>query len=201
MTSPGDAPASSPAGPPADPVSREAIEAVVAGVHHDPHSVLGAHPGPDGVTIRALRPLATTVTAVLPDGRRVPLAHQHRGVFSATLPDQQVPDYRLAVSYPDGAQTTGDDPYRHLPTVGEVDLHLIGEGRHEKLWRVLGAHVRGDAGTSFAVWAPNARGVRVVGEFNHWDGQAFPMRSLGRAGIWELFIPGIGAGMTYKYEI
>ena len=201
MTSPGDAPASSPAGPPADPVSREAIEAVVAGVHHDPHSVLGAHPGPGGVTIRALRPLATTVTAVLPDGRRVPLAHQHGGVFSATLPGEQVPDYRLAVSYPDGAQTTGDDPYRHLPTVGEMDLHLIGEGRHEELWRVLGAHVRGDAGTSFAVWAPNARGVRVVGEFNHWDGQAFPMRSLGRAGIWELFIPGIGAGMTYKYEI
>jgi 1,4-alpha-glucan branching enzyme len=201
MTTPGSTPADSPAGKPADPVSREAIEAVVAGLHHDPHSVLGAHPGPAGVTIRALRPLARTVTAVLPDGRRVPLAHLHGGVFSATLPDQQVPDYRLAVSYADGTETTGDDPYRHLPTVGEIDLHLIGEGRHEQLWRVLGAHVRGDAGTSFAVWAPSARGVRVVGQFNHWDGTAFPMRSLGRAGVWELFIPGIGAGMTYKFEI
>jgi 1,4-alpha-glucan branching enzyme len=93
-----------------------------------------------------------------------------------------------------------DDPYRHLPTLGEVDLHLIGEGRHEALWTVLGARVR-EAGTSFAVWAPNARGVRVIGDFNHWDGQAHPMRSLGSSGVWELMIPGVGPGSTYKYDI
>jgi 1,4-alpha-glucan branching enzyme len=185
-----------------DTVSRDAIEAIVAGIHYDPHSVLGAHPGPAGVIIRALRPLASTVTVVLPDGSRAPMSHLQDGVFSVTVPgSDSVPDYRLAVSYADGVETISDDPYRHLPTVGEIDLHLIAEGRHEALWTVLGARVRGQAGTSFAVWAPNARGVRVLGEFNHWDGRAYPMRSLGGAGVWELFIPGVGAGMTYKYEI
>ena len=105
-----------------------------------------------------------------------------------------MPDYRLAVTYADGPETISDDPYRHLPTLGEMDLYLIAEGRHEELWRVLGAHVRGQAGTAFAVWAPNARGVRVIGDFNHWDGRAHPMRSLGASGIWELFVPGVGAG-------
>jgi 1,4-alpha-glucan branching enzyme len=192
------------AGQQADPVSREEIEAIVAGVHHDPHSVLGAHPGPDGVTVRTLRPLASAVSVVLPDGSRVPMTHLHEGVFSATLPGE-VPDYQLAVSYADGAETVGDDPYRHLPTLGEMDLYLIAEGRHEALWQVLGAHVRGQGGvafgTSFAVWAPNARGVRVIGDFNHWDGRAHPMRSLGASGVWELLIPGVTAGTTYKYEI
>jgi 1,4-alpha-glucan branching enzyme len=185
------------------------IDAIVAGTSHDPHAVLGAHPGPDGVVIRVLRPLARTVTVVLDDGRRYPARHLHRGVFTVTLPVTQVPGYRLAVSYPgpdggDGAETVTDDPYRFLPTLGEVDLHLIGEGRHEELWRVLGAHVRnlgGVNGTSFAVWAPNARGVRVMGDFNHWDGRGHPMRSLGGAGVWELFLPGVGDGSRYKYEI
>ncbi len=188
----------------ADPVSRETIDAIVAGVHHDPHAVLGAHPGADGVTIRALRPLARSVAVVLPDGRRVPMTHVHEGVFSARLPDAgtgEVPDYRLAVTYADGPETIGDDPYRHLPTLGEMDMYLIAEGRHEELWRVLGAHVRGPAGTAFAVWAPNARGVRVIGDFNHWDGRAHPMRSLGASGIWELLVPGVGAGERYKFEV
>src|SRR6185437_2848144 len=125
---------------------------------------------------------------VLPGGRRVPMTHVHEGVFSARLPadknadknteqNGEVPDYRLAVTYADGPETITDDPYRHLPTLGEMELYLIAEGRHEELWKVLGAHVRGQAGTSFAVWAPNARGVRVIGDFNHWDGRAHPMRS------------------------
>jgi 1,4-alpha-glucan branching enzyme len=185
------------------------IDAIVAGTSHDPHAVLGAHPGPDGVVVRVLRPLARTVTVVLDDGRRYPARHLHQGVFAVTLPVTQVPGYRLAVSYPgpdgaDGAETVTDDPYRFLPTLGEVDLHLIGEGRHEELWQVLGAHVHsagGVTGTSFAVWAPNARGVRVIGDFNHWDGRGHPMRSLGGAGVWELFVPGVGDGNRYKYEI
>jgi 1,4-alpha-glucan branching enzyme len=196
------------AAPQADPVSHDAIDAIVAGVHHDPHSVLGAHPGPAGVTIRALRPLASTVTVVLPDGSRVPMTHVHEGVFSVTLPpaggasaNGEVPDYRLAVGYAGGAETEGDDPYRHLPTLGDIDLHLIGEGRHESLWQVLGAHVRPGAGTSFAVWAPSARGVRVIGDFNHWDGRAHPMRSLGSSGIWELLVPEVAGGDRYKYEV
>ncbi len=185
------------------------IDAIVAGTSHDPHAVLGAHQGADGVVIRVLRPLARRVTVVLDDGRRYPARHLHQGVFTVTLPVTQVPGYRLAVSYPgpdggDGAETVTDDPYRFLPTLGEMDLHLIGEGRHEELWRVLGAHVRnlgGVTGTSFAVWAPNARGVRVMGDFNHWDGRGHPMRSLGGAGVWELFLPGVGDGSRYKYEI
>jgi 1,4-alpha-glucan branching enzyme len=203
-------------------VSRGEIERLVAGQHHDPHSVLGAHPGPDGVTIRALRPLAASVTVVLPDGSRHPMTHLHQGVFEVTLPATHpvVPDYRLAVAYPGQSSRTAaadspalpdspelqDDPYRHLPTIGELDLYLIGEGRHEQLWQALGAHVRtfapGDiAGTAFAVWAPNARGVRVIGDFNFWDGRGHPMRSLGGAGVWELFVPGVGPGTRYKYSV
>jgi 1,4-alpha-glucan branching enzyme len=185
------------------------IERIVAGHHHDPHSVLGAHPGPGGVIIRALRPLAKSVTVVLDDGRRLPMTHVHQGVFAVTVPDEKVPGYRIAATY-DGSPGSGDgeevrdDPYRYLPTLGEFDLYLIGEGRHEELWRVLGAHVRevGQAtGTSFAVWAPNAHGVRVTGDFNYWDGRAYPMRSLGGSGVWELFIPGVTDGARYKYAI
>ena len=101
-----------------------------------------------------------------------------------------------------------DDPYRFLPTLGEIDLHLIGEGRHEELWKVLGAHAReyptpfgSITGVSFAVWAPNAQGVRIVGDFNFWNGVAHPMRSLGSTGIWELFVPGVAGGTTYKFQI
>jgi len=202
-------------------ISLGEIERIVAGTHHDPHSILGVHPGPDGFVIRALRPFAATVAVLLEDGGRFPMDHVHLGVFAVTVPYDEVPGepdrppaYRIAVAYPDADGTTGpetiaDDPYRHLPTLGEVDLYLIGEGRHEELWRVLGAHVRdlgrdglGEiTGTSFAVWAPNARSVRVIGDFNHWNGQGHLMRSLGGAGIWDLFVPGIGAGTRYKYEI
>jgi 1,4-alpha-glucan branching enzyme len=188
---------------PADQISHAEIDALVGGIHHDPHSVLGGHPGPDGtVTIRALRPLGESVTVVLPGGGRTPMQHVHEGVFSATVPGSTVPDYRIAVSYAGLPETVSDDAYRHLPTLGEIDLHLIGEGRHEALWTVLGARVRAEAGgTSFAVWAPNARGVRVIGDFNAWDGRAHPMRSLGGSGVWELLVPGVGPGTAYKYDI
>jgi 1,4-alpha-glucan branching enzyme len=191
------------------------IDRLVAGQHHDPHSILGAHATTHGVVIRALRPLATAVTAVLADGSKYPMPHLHQGVWEATLPPavSTVPDYRLEVTW-DTPGVLQDDPYRYWPTVGELDLHLIGEGRHEELWRILGARVRrlGAAGasesfsteitgTSFAVWAPNARGVRVEGDFNLWNGQSHPMRSLGSSGVWELFIPDAGAGTRYKYSI
>ncbi|GAA3750828.1 1,4-alpha-glucan branching enzyme [Spinactinospora alkalitolerans] len=185
------------------------IDRLVAGHHHDPHGLLGAHPVPDGIAVRTLRPLAQSVHAVLEDGRRVALEHLHGGVFAGVLPGSQVPDYRLAVRYSAGEEEwIVDDPYRYLPSIGELDLHLIGEGRHEELWRALGAHTRRYAsvmgevtGTSFTVWAPNARGVRVVGDFNHWNGVAHPMRSLGSSGVWELFVPGVGDGALYKYRI
>jgi 1,4-alpha-glucan branching enzyme len=185
------------------------LERLVSGQHHDPHSILGAHAGPDGVVVRALRPLARSVILVLDDGRRVPMTHLYQGVFTVTLPefpDEKVPDYRIATSYSPDAEdeTVAEDPYRFLPQLSEYDLYLIGEGRHEELWRVLGAHVREVdqvIGVSFAVWAPNARGVRVAGDFNYWDGRAFPMRSLGVSGVWELFIPGVADGARYKYAV
>ena len=184
-------------------VSLGEIELIVAGQHHDPHSILGAHAVPgEGVAIRALRPLAVSVTAVLPDGSKHPMTHLHQGVFEVTVPGPEalVPDYRLEVTYADGEPRQQDDPYRHLPSLGELDLYLIGEGRHEQLWHALGARVT-ETGTAFAVWAPNARGVRLVGDFNFWDGRAHPMRSLGGAGVWELFVPGVAPGATYKFSI
>jgi 1,4-alpha-glucan branching enzyme len=185
-----------------DPISRAEIEALVSGTHHDPHAVLGAHPSDGQVTIRALRPLAESVTVVLGDGTRVPMRHVREGVFSASVSGTSAPEYRIAVAYPGLPETVADDAYRHLPTLGELDLHLIREGRHEALWTVLGARLRPDlGGTSFAVWAPNANGVRVIGDFNHWDGRAHPMRSLGASGVWELLIPGVGPGARYKFEI
>ncbi len=188
------------------------LEMLVHGSHGNPHEILGLHPHDGGLTLRALRPYAREVVAVLPDGSRTPLTHEYDGVFAGVVPGTEVTDYRLDVTYDgdDGSTTTypSDDPFRFLPTLGDVDLHLIGEGRHEQLWSVLGAHVRhypgamGEVtGTSFAVWAPHARGIRLVGDFNHWDGQGHPMRSLGSTGVWELFVPGVGAGARYKFEI
>ncbi|MEU2283623.1 1,4-alpha-glucan branching enzyme [Streptomyces sp. NPDC013178] len=177
-------------------------ERLLHGTHHDPHAVLGAHPAPGGIVFRAFRPYALSVTVVAGDL----LAELHDdgdGFFSGLLPLQEVPAYRLLVAYESTVQET-EDAYRFLPTLGELDLHLMGEGRHEQLWTVLGAHPMthdGVAGTRFSVWAPNARGVRLAGTFNYWDGTGYPMRSLGSSGVWELFVPGIGEGELYKFEI
>jgi 1,4-alpha-glucan branching enzyme len=181
----------------------EAYDRLADGRHPDPHAVLGAHPSSTRTTIRAFRPHADAVAAVI-DGKSYPLARVHdAGIFAGVVPGTDVPDYRLEVTY--GGEThVHDDPYRFLPTLGEIDLHLIGEGRHEDLSSVLGAHVRtygSVTGVSFAVWAPNARGVRVAADFNFWDSRGFPMRSMGSSGVWELFVPDIGPGSAYKYEI
>jgi 1,4-alpha-glucan branching enzyme len=175
------------------------------GEHHDPHTILGAHPVSGGMVIRAFHPDATAVD-LLPDGRApMPMAEIGHGLWAvATSEAGAPPAYRLRFRFADGNDWERDDPYRFLPTLGELDLHLIGEGSHERLWEVLGAHprtVEGTAGVAFGVWAPNARGVRVVGDFGRWDGRLFPMRSLGSSGVWELFVPGIGVGELYKYEV
>ncbi|WP_432033550.1 1,4-alpha-glucan branching enzyme [Streptomyces antibioticus] len=177
-------------------------ERLLHGTHHDPHGVLGAHPVPGGVVFRALRPFARSVTVVA-EGLRAELHDDGDGFFSALLPLTDVPAYRLLVAYEDTTVET-EDAYRFLPTLGDLDLHLIGEGRHEELWTVLGAHPathQGVRGTGFSVWAPNALGVRVAGSFNFWDGTGFPMRSLGSSGVWELFVPGVGDGELYKFDI
>ncbi|WP_405619324.1 1,4-alpha-glucan branching enzyme [Streptomyces sp. NBC_00076] len=189
-------PAASPQAPAGD------RERLLSGTHHAPHEVLGAHPVPGGIAFRAFRPYARSVTVVAGD-LRADLHDDGDGFFSGLLPLRDVPAYRLLVAYEGAAQDT-EDAYRFLPALGDLDLHLIGEGRHEELWRALGAHPMihdGVAGTRFTVWAPNARGVRVAGTFNFWDASAFPMRSLGGTGVWELFVPGIGEGELYKFEI
>ncbi|MFD5183354.1 1,4-alpha-glucan branching enzyme [Streptomyces sp. NPDC058372] len=198
------------AAPPASPYAPHPDDRarLLHGHHHDPHGVLGAHPAGGGIVVRALRPYATGV-AVVAEGLRVALTDDGDGFFSGLLPVDSVPDYRLEITYPDqeggGSHTvTTADPYRMLPSLGSFDLHLIGEGRHEELWRALGARPmthEGATGTRFTVWAPNARGVRIIGDFNFWDGTAYPMRSLGSSGIWELFVPGIGEGALYRFEI
>jgi len=183
--------------------SDSVLDAVATGSYHAPHDVLGAHRDGSGWTIRARRPMASTVTAVTATGDEVPLAHVRGGVWAGST-DAEPGAYELIATYDNAPDFRADDPYRHLPTLGEVDLHLIREGRHEELWRVLGAHVRhftGADGVSFAVWAPDAQAVRVVGGFNDWDGQSHAMRSLGSSGVWELFVPGLGAGTSYKFEI
>ncbi|MFC5178458.1 1,4-alpha-glucan branching protein GlgB [Nocardioides taihuensis] len=189
------------------PVDRGELDLVVRGEHGHPHAVLGPHPHDGGVTFRVLKPLADSV-AVVWDDHEVELAHEHEGIWVGAEDLTDVPGYRLRVTY-DGAAHEVEDPYRFLPTLGDMDLHLINEGRHERLWDVLGArvhHYRGPLGdtvdgTSFAVWAPSARGVRVKGDFNSWDGREHPMRQLGRSGVWELFVPGAGSGTAYKFAI
>lgn len=188
------------------PVTPADLDLLVDGAHGAPHDILGPHQHDGAVTVRTLRPLAQAVTVVMGD-QRFPMEHEYRGVWQVVLPLADIPDYKLDVEY-DGNTLPAEDPYRFLPTLGEVDLHLIGEGRHEQLWRVLGAHthvydsLHGPVeGTSFAVWAPNARGVRVVGDFNYWDGAGHPMRSLGSSGVWELFVPGVGNGTKYKFGV
>ncbi|RSX56966.1 1,4-alpha-glucan branching protein GlgB [Bifidobacterium samirii] len=209
----------------AAPVNQGDLDAVSNASFYNPHGVLGGHLGSGDhageATIRVLRPLARTVTIITQDGE-TEARHEYNGVFVAVVPAAKnehgfsIPDYRVRTSYESGATVVEDDPYRYLPTIGEMDTYLFGEGRHERLWEALGAHVlrfddpMGGAdgtpgeqlvGTAFSVWAPNAHAVRVVGDFNAWDGRRHAMRELGSSGVWEIFIPGVGAGEVYKYEI
>nr|WP_172595909.1 1,4-alpha-glucan branching protein GlgB [Corynebacterium kutscheri] len=175
--------------------------------HHDPHGLYGWHATEQAALIRTRQLGAQKVEVIIGNSRHemFPIGD---GIFELALSDTTPIDYRLYVTWDDGTTTEIADPYHFLPTIGEFDLHLIGEGRHESLWTVLGSHIRSYdtelgtvTGTSFAVWAPNAAGVAVVGDFNGWNPNQHPMRSLGQSGIWELFIPGIGVGEVYKFAI
>src|SRR5699024_6772136 len=195
-----------------DPELITAIDRVVDGWHHDPHSVLGVHPEGRGTVVRALRPGAREVHAVFADGSRVPLTHLHRGVFTGKVTKKALGtpvDYRIATRYEEGAdEHVIADPYHFAPSLGDLDLYLIGEGRHEELWHALGSHTMCEEtrigevpGTRFTVWAPDARGIRLIGDFNHWNGVGHPMRSLGSSGVWELFMPDLGPGDLYKFQV
>ena len=192
------------------------VERLVAGRHHDPHAILGAHPqgssgGTSGAVVRVWRPDADSVAIRTADGATVETERLHdAGLYAARLDSQPAPgSYRVVVRYPPAGTREGEtyelvDAYAFWPSVGEIDLYLAGEGRHEELWRRLGAHVamrEGITGTTFAVWAPNAASVRVVGDFNSWDGRLHPMRMLGASGIWELFVPDVADGSLYKFEL
>ncbi len=190
------------------PVGARDLALLGDGAHPVPHEVLGAHPHDGAVTVRTLKPLAEAVSVRLPDDSLHPLQHEAHGVWAGVVPVAEVTDYRLDVAYAGHGTSTVDDPYRFLPTLGEMDRHLVAEGRHEELWNALGARVRrypgvmGDVeGTSFAVWAPHARAVRLVCDDNHWDGRTHQLRSLGPSGVWELFVPGVLAGSRYSFEI
>lgn len=208
------------------PVNQGDLDQVSNAAFYNPHAILGGHlaEGENAkyTTVRVLRPFAKTVTIVTQAGEYA-ATHEFNGVFVAVIPSAtnedggySVPDYRVKVAYDGVPEMVQDDPYRYLPTVGEMDMYLFGEGRHERLWEALGAHVReyedpmggvdgtpGEkvTGVSFAVWAPNAHAVRVIGSFNGWDGRCHAMRALGSSGVWELFVPGAKAGDVYKYQI
>ena len=176
---------------------------LAAGTHHDPHQILGPHPAGGSTVVRFYHPDVVEASVAYAGGV-VPMQRvDERGLFEATLPVGELAGYRLRCRGPLGSWEM-DDPYRFWPTLGDLDLHLIGEGQHRELWRRLGARVvdhQGVAGVAFAVWAPNARGVSLVSDANGWDGRVQPMRSLGASGVWELFVPGIGAGTKYKFRV
>jgi len=187
-------------------VSNRDLDLVATGRHGDPHRILGRHGG----VVRAYQPEAKAMRLLsgpegepkVEDMRRIHPA----GIFEAPI-GKGVDSYQLEAEFVEGdvvAIHRFGDAYRSWPTLGDLDLHLFGEGRHRRLWDVLGAHPRehdGMAGVSFAVWAPNAKAVRVVGDWNFWDGRVHQMRSLGSSGVWELFVPGVAAGARYKYEL
>lgn len=182
---------------------RELVEKLKSGRLANPHYILGMHEFEEGRVVRVYDPEATKIT-ILAGRVRVPMTLAD-GIFVAYFPDakDQFP-YKLERVYGDKRKYVAEDPYFFLPGVGEMDVYLFNKGEHRRIYDVLGSHVRnfgGVEGVEFAVWAPNAQRVSVVGDFNGWDGRRNPMRLLGSSGIWELFIPGLKSGEVYKYEV
>jgi 1,4-alpha-glucan branching enzyme len=191
--------------PPAVRPDPAELERILSGRHVDPHAVLGAHPVAGGAVVRALHPDAVAIECLLEGAPPIPMASLGSGFFGAHVPGASLPlRYRFRYRFQGGASWEEDDPYRFLPTLGEIDLYLISEGTHRALWRQFGAHPRrmDDVdGVGFAVWAPSALGVSVVGDFCRWDERRLPMRRLGASGVFELFVPGVSPGALYQYRI
>jgi 1,4-alpha-glucan branching enzyme len=183
------------------------VEAIVAGRHADPFAFLGMHQASAGLYVRAFLPDAEAMAVVESAGGEV-VAHAERlhpaGLFAAAMPDRKQPfRYRLRVAAGGHAEEF-DDVYRFPPVLGDLDLHLLVEGNHLASYQKLGAHPivhDGVEGVGFAVWAPNAQRVSVVGDFNGWDGRRMPMRRRHAGGLWDLFVPGLRPGHLYKYEL
>jgi 1,4-alpha-glucan branching enzyme len=194
---------------PATLLSPEDLYPLLECRHSDPHHLLGVRSdAAEGTTLRVFHPGAVAVAVVFDSGEKVPLTKVHAdGLFEAEVATAlpSAPDaYTVEITYGNGSSVRQRDPYAFAPMLGEVDLYLLGEGRHLEAYRVLGAHPRlieGVGGTAFAVWAPNAQRVSVVGDFNGWDGRRHMMRRLGGSGIWEIFVPEVSEGDHYKFEI
>ena len=188
----------------------EAVNEIIEARHWDPHTILGLHPlgeNPLGCShvLRAWLPQAQKAWLVGSESTMAELGRCHpEGFFELGLKVSPTKPYEIRVANPFGESWSFVDPYQFEPVLGEIDLHLIGEGQHERLYDKLGSHPivhQGVAGVFFAVWAPNAQRVSVQGHFNNWDGRRNPMRSRGASGVWELFIPGLDPGEPYKFEI
>lgn len=193
-----------PALPADSPLSGDDVRLLTTGAHPDPFAVLG--PTADGAHLVVHLPGAARVLAVN-DTDEVELTRftgPDGDGDSAVFTGDVLPYYRLRVDWGDGNREEREDPYRFGPVMGRLDEHLLGEGSHRRLWSVLGAHLlthEGVDGVHFAVWAPNASRVSVVGDHNAWNPVTHPMRARGATGVWELFLPGLGEGAVYKYAI
>jgi len=186
-------------------VNKDAYAALVSGHHNDPFAVLGVHHSGAARIVRTLQPQAERVIII--DAAGETLASMERvhpdGIFAAVMPPR-LRHYRLRITTAAGHAMDIEDPYRFPQTLGDLDLHLLGEGSDRNIYEKLGAQVRtfgGVQGTRFAVWAPNASRVSVVGDFNDWDGRRHTMRLHPGNGIWEIFVPGVGTGAKYKFEL
>ncbi|WP_458789570.1 1,4-alpha-glucan branching protein GlgB [Yoonia sp. MH D7] len=178
----------------------DAIQMLNAGNHPDPFGVLGAHESGGRRWVTTLQPDAVDVVAIVGD-TEAPLTRIEGDVFAAEIPDGS---YVLSTRYANDYTHVAADPFAFSSVLSDFDSYLLGQGTHRELWRVLGAHVcehQGVAGTHFAVWAPNAQRVSVVGEFNVWDGRRHPMRRVQETGVWDIFMPDVGEGALYKYEV
>ncbi|MCF7842825.1 MAG: 1,4-alpha-glucan branching enzyme, partial [Lentisphaeria bacterium] len=198
-------------------ISHEEILKIIESRHHDPFQVLGRHPYTKPGKSKGQRTQHWVVRVFIPDAVQVRVMRMkkqigelnqiHRsGFFEGIFTPQKLPDtkYQLAITYNDGNEEVISDPYTTLPVITEYDLYLWGQGNHYHVYEKLGSHpltVDGQTGYYFAVWAPSAQRVSVVGAFNQWDGRRHPMRVMGSSGVWELFIPGIESGTLYKFEI
>ncbi len=188
---------------------QDQINRIVYAYHHDPFQVLGAHlvdvDGAPLVSIRAFLPMAERAWIVRDDPSAEPLERlAGTDFFEAQFPETNIFPYEIRTEDKDGAVREFKDPYSFLPVLGDLDLLLFNQGNHYRTYAKLGAQMmvhQGVAGTCFAVWAPNAARVSIVGDFNGWDGRRHPMRQRGSSGIWELFMPDLGEGVVYKYEI
>ena len=188
-------------------VPTDEVEAIVGGYHGDPFSVLGPHVGEANLTIRAFLPQASGAEVI--DRQSAIVYSMNKlhdgGFFEATIPElTEAIDYYLQLKLHDGNVVLYEDPYAFSNTFSDYDEYLLAEGTHHRLYDLLGAHqaeFNGVAGVRFAVWAPNALRVSLVGEFNNWDGRRHVMRFQHGSGIWDIFMPAIGLGALYKFEI